>query len=259
MAQRWWPGACRPSDVAHRDGGLPERPGQGLAPTGGPVATARRTEAAEVVVRPDAVLEPSGHGDVDVDVRGLVADLVADVGEAEADAPTRARRVWAWGWSGRGRLGLVPGKVRKRLARRQVRRGAGWGLVRVVSGGEWDGRPRTNATWWRFATRPYAWSDRPPARWWFYPRALRATLLWLAVTVAAGVGWAWWHAPAFTARAGGVAAWVVAAVAGWWVIWRGAEEIDPVFGIECEYPTEDWAFSGARYGSYRRASGGGGR
>lgn len=119
------------------------------------------------------------------------------------------------GWSGRGPVGLTytgaPNSVRERLARDT----AGWLLWWAITGGELDGRPRTNATFWRYGTKAYAWSDRLPSRWHALPRWQRALIRLAAVLLCGLAGWGWLVAPALTATL----LWLLSAsglgVAGW--------------------------------------------
>jgi hypothetical protein len=108
---------------------------------------------------------------------------------------------------GRGLLGLAAETPPFWLRSNEWRRSSIlWTLWWFVSGAEVDGKRRSNATFVRFGTQFYVWSDRMPTTWVTWPRLLRSA-------IRLGAVWVGWHAwQLYQAHPGPVGAIVVGAL-----------------------------------------------
>lgn len=126
------------------------------------------------------------------------------------DAPAEPRALKVRGWAGRGPVGLAvvspPAKTKH---------SDWWWAWWLLTGGELNGRPRTNATLWRFGTKSYARGDRLASRWSAWPRAARAAVRLVACLLAVALVLAYLHSPTLTLWLVGIVVWQGLAVAGW--------------------------------------------
>jgi len=184
------------------------------------------------VVTPDVVVAPDGSverrsGAVAIRDRERIiatpiptaddADDVEPGSEVDPDSAAAAEPagVRVRGWAGRGPVGLQVIKPPKWVKDRAGVAGGGRKVWRFVTAAELDGRRRTNATWFRFGTKAFAWSDRMPPRWSAYPRVFRMLVRWATLAAVAALVGAWLRWPTPTAWATGMAGWLVLASCGW--------------------------------------------
>lgn len=190
-----------------------------------------------------------------VDVMAALGDDALEPDEIPEEAPADPRALKVRGWAGRGPVGLTVIKPPRWMRDGPTRRGPGWALWWALTGAELDGKPRTNATWFRFGTKAYARSDKLPPKWSAWPRAARMLARYAGALVVAALVYAYLVAPTLTAWMLGLLTWAFIAAAGWTAATSGiayrhrrqwvqptAQALAPVLGYPERTPVRRYLF-----------------